>query len=81
MSRISRLLYRAVLRTLPEHFRARHGGEMEEQYHEALESAGRRGVMAWSYAAARGLVDVVAHADSLRHYVLEWAWRVDSMMP
>ncbi len=66
MSPIPRLLYRTVLRTLPEHFRARHGGEMEELYHEALESAGGRGVLAWCYTAARGLVDVLALTARMR---------------
>ena len=72
MSRISRLLYRAVLRTLPERFRARHGGEMEKLYHTALESAARRGVLAWCYAAARGFVDVLAQAVRMRSKSRPW---------
>jgi len=66
MRPIPRVLYRAALRTLPARFRMRHGGEMEELYHEALERAARRGVLAWCYAAARGLVDVLAEGARMR---------------
>jgi predicted permease len=39
---------------------------MEELYEEALERAARRGVLAWCYAAARAVIDVVAYRVRMR---------------
>jgi predicted permease len=55
-----------VLRILPTRFRSKYGDEMEELYEEALERAARRGVLAWCYAAARAVIDVVAYRVRMR---------------
>jgi predicted permease len=62
MSAIARALYRAAMRILPADFRAHHGTEMEALYQEALARAARQSVLAWCYAAARGLADLVVYA-------------------
>ena len=66
MRAFARVVYRTLLSVLPAPFRRAHGSEMEELYLEALDAAGRRGVLFWSYTACRGLVDVVEQSVRLR---------------
>ena len=64
--RLSRAVYRLLVRVLPSEFRARHGSEMEELFSEALGVHRRRGVPMWIFGWCRGFVDVAELAIRLR---------------